>query len=83
MMLGKPVVVAEHTNMDRIVRAYNCGLVIPYGDVEALEETLARLARDEELRSNLGTAGRRAYDEVFSWNRMADRLISIYADLSG
>ena len=83
MMLGKPVVVAEHTNMDRIVRAYNCGLVIPYGDVEALEETLARLARDEELRSNLGTAGRRAYDEVFSWNRMADRLISIYADLTG
>ena len=81
MMLGKPVVVAEDTNMDRIIREYSCGLIVPYGDVEALEAALAQLAADPELRARLGGAGRKAYDEVFSWDHMAERLVSIYSSL--
>jgi glycosyltransferase involved in cell wall biosynthesis len=83
MMLGKPVVVAEHTNMDRLVRDYNCGLVVPYGDVEALEHALKRLSADGGLRKRLGAAGRKAYDEVFSWDIMAERLISTYTVIAG
>jgi glycosyltransferase involved in cell wall biosynthesis len=81
MMLGKPIVVAEGTNMDRIVEEAGCGIVVPYGDVTELEGALSELARDESLRSRLGEAGRKAYDSRFNWNIMRRRLIDLYHTL--
>ena len=81
MMLAKPIVVARGTNMDLIVEKYGCGLVIPYGDVPALEEALAKLASDPDLRAQLGGAGRRAYESTYSWDIMSQRLLALYSQL--
>lgn len=81
MMLAKPIVVARGTNMDRIVEEHGCGLVVPYGDVPALEEALAKLASDPALRARLGAAGRRAYDSTYSWDIMSRRLLELYDQL--
>jgi len=78
MMLSKPIVVAFNTNMDKIIEAAQCGIIVPYGDVNALELALEKLAQDPELRQRLGQNGRRVYDEVYSWERMKERLIKIY-----
>ncbi|OIQ53517.1 glycosyltransferase family 4 protein [Neomoorella thermoacetica] len=82
MMLAKPVVVARNTGIDRLVEKINCGLVVPYGDVAALEAALIRLARDPALRQQLGENGRRAYEEKYSWNLMRERLLALYRELS-
>lgn len=82
MMLGKPVLVAENSNMDRIVAKYDCGLVVPYGDRKAIEDALARLAGDPELRSRLGRNGRSAYETSYSWAVMAERLVMLYQGLA-
>jgi glycosyltransferase involved in cell wall biosynthesis len=81
MMLGKPCVVARGTNMDRIIRQADCGLVVRYGDVEELEAVLSRLAEEPALRQRLGENGRRAYEATYDWHHMRQRLLALYADL--
>jgi glycosyltransferase involved in cell wall biosynthesis len=78
MMLKKPIVVAAGTNMDRIVEENNCGLIVPYGDVDELDRALSSLASDVNLRARLGTAGRRAYDRKYHWDIMRSRLMELY-----
>jgi len=81
MMLGKPVIVARDTNMDRLIGEANCGLVVEYGDVEALEAALRRLEADPTLRRSLGANARLAYERTFSWAEMEKRLLGLYREL--
>jgi len=81
MLLGKPIVVARGTNMDQIVEANRCGLVVTYGEPAALEAALERLAQDPQLRADLGRNARRAYDFRYSWDKMGDKLVALYASL--
>jgi glycosyltransferase involved in cell wall biosynthesis len=78
MMLGKPIIVARDTNMDRIIEQSGCGLVVPYGHVVELERALARLADDPSLRQELGRRARRAYETRFSWARSEASLLELY-----
>ncbi|BAJ64950.1 MULTISPECIES: glycosyltransferase family 4 protein [Anaerolinea] len=83
MMLGKPIVVAQGTNVDRIVEEWGMGIAIPYGDVDALDEALSRLAEDPDLRERMGKAARRAYETRFGWKVMEQRLMDLYRELNG
>lgn len=81
MMLGKPLIVCTGTNMDRMVLAADCGLVLPYGDLPALENALGRLASDAACRQRMGENARRAYEASYSWAHMEARLRAVYASL--
>lgn len=81
MMLGKPIIVARGTNMDRIVLENDCGLVVTYGSRKDLESTLLRLQEHPELRKQLGINARKAYEMTYNWPRMQERLLTSYADL--
>jgi len=81
MMLGKPVIVARHTNMDGIIQKFECGLTVDYGDVDQLEAALSTLGGDVALRQKLGRNARRAYDQSYSWSEMEKRLLGLYAGL--
>jgi glycosyltransferase involved in cell wall biosynthesis len=64
--------------MDRIINQADCGIVIPYGDIPALEAALLRLQNDLDLRLRLGGNARQAYDTVYSWKIMQSRLLELY-----
>lgn len=81
MMLGKPIVVARNTNMDLMILNAQCGLVVTYGDIDELEKAFLRLANDLSLRQELGANARRAYDEIYSWAKMEERLINLYQEI--
>jgi glycosyltransferase involved in cell wall biosynthesis len=81
MMLGKPVVVARGTNMDRVVEETNCGLVVEYGQTDALEASLKRLADDSALRQRLGINARQTYVDRYSWQIMKERLLALYQEM--
>ncbi len=81
MMLGKPIVVAQDTNMDRIINQAECGLVVTYGDESALESALQRLEIEPELCQHLGANARKAYESTYSWKIMQARLLKLYAEL--
>lgn len=82
MMLGKPVLAARGTNVDRIIAQENCGEVLDYGDEAQLEAALLRLA-DPVYRMRLGQAARHAYEHTYGWQRMAERLTALYLSLEG
>lgn len=82
MMLGKPIIVARGTNMDRIIEESGCGLVVPYGDIAELEHALACLAEDGPLRQKLGMMARRAYEGRYGWARSEASLLELYRQVS-
>lgn len=78
LMLGKPIVVARGTNMDRVVIEHQCGLVIEYGEADELDAALSRLADDPQLRQRCGANGRKAYQAAYDWSIMQERLQQFY-----
>ncbi len=78
MMCSKPIIVSDSTLMADIVRRENCGVVVPYGDVRRLRDSILQLREDRDLRLTLGRNGREAYLKKYSWNVMESRLIEAY-----
>lgn len=78
MMLGKPIIVAAGTNMDRIIAEADCGSVVPYGDISSLESTLVTLASDPQLVRKFGINARQAYEIHFAWSIMSQRIAGLY-----
>jgi glycosyltransferase involved in cell wall biosynthesis len=78
MMLGKPIIVASGTNMDRIITESDCGCIVSYGDISGLEKTLQSLAADPELMRKMGENARKAYETRYDWALMSQRLLQVY-----
>ena len=81
MMLEKPIIVAENTGMDNIVKSSDCGLIIPYGDQVALEKALVTLASFPEICNRLAKNGRLTYESEYDWAIMSKRLINLYCQI--
>lgn len=78
MMCSKPILVSDGTVMANIVRTEDCGLVVPYDDVEAIRKAIITLKEDQNLRDYLGQNGRNAYESEYSWSIMEERLLNVY-----
>jgi glycosyltransferase involved in cell wall biosynthesis len=78
MASGNPIIVNENTSMASIVMEENCGIVIPYNDVDAIKNAILQIKNDNELKRKLGENGRKAYISKYNWNVMEERLIDIY-----
>lgn len=81
MMCRKPILVSDGAAMAKIVREENCGLVVPYGDVDAVKHAILTLKMDPILCKHLGENGRRAYETKYNWEVMSERLLDIYKNL--
>ena len=82
MLLGKPIIVAQNTNMDRIVLDTGCGVAVPYGSPSDLESALQTLQEKPELRRQLGANARRAFETTYNWQTMQKRLLQLYSNIS-
>ncbi len=80
MAAGLPVVATETTAVARCVRDADAGIVVPPEDPEAMAEAAASLA-DPETAERRGRNARRAAESTYNWERDAERLRSVYADL--
>ena len=81
MMLGKPVIVAKNTNIDVLIDRLGCGVVVDYNNPDKIEAGL-KLLEQGELREMLGKAGRSAYENEYSWQKMEERLLELYAGIT-
>lgn len=81
MMCGKPIIVNDNASMANIVRNTNCGIVVPYGNADSIKNAILSLKSDPDLCKRLGSNGRRAYEQKYSWNIMKKRLIEAYNQL--
>ena len=82
MMLGKPIIVAEGTSMDEVVRKYDIGAVVEYGDVESLKRALAEFGAWETRDWDaLAARSRLVYHAQYSWATMKERLLKLYTEV--
>jgi len=58
MFFGAPVIAAREKGAVDVIRHEETGLLVPYGDVDALHAALARVIADPELRTRLRTLAR-------------------------
>ena len=79
---GKPVIAAEAGGVVEVVRHEENGLLVPFGDVERLADSIGRLLDDRDLARHLGETGRsRTLREDATWEArfatLQDRVASI------
>jgi phosphatidylinositol alpha-mannosyltransferase len=77
MAAGTPVVASAIEGYANVARADIDALLVPAGDVGALQKALRRVFDDPELRARL-VAGGRARAEEFSMARLAERYLDLY-----
>lgn len=83
MALGKPVVATAVGGIPEAVTESREGFLLPVGEVGALAERLARLARDGDLRCRMGAAAAETARARFDLAANVRRIEEIYAGLAG
>ncbi|AOY90155.1 glycosyltransferase [Marinobacter salinus] len=81
MSLGIPCVVTDVGGNPEIVENEKSGILVPSRSDEQLAGALCRLIEDRSLRSYLGDAGLRRFEEGFSAAAMTDKYQSLYLQL--
>ena len=78
-MLGsRPVIVSNCKPLERIVRETQSGLVFESGNTKDLSSIIEKLARDEDLRKELGSNGRVVASGEYSWEVEGQKLVKLY-----
>jgi len=83
MRAGLPVIASDVGGVHEAVLDGRTGFVVPPQDDAALATALRSLLEDAALRSAMGTAGRRAFERHFTFERMAARTFQVYAEVLG
>jgi glycosyltransferase involved in cell wall biosynthesis len=78
MSCGTPVVASDIGGITDIVSHDQTGLLVPPGDAEALAAAIRRLATDPALWLRLAHAGRRRFNDDFSWSAIVRRWEEVY-----
>jgi len=83
MAMAKPVILSDLPALREIVADGETGLICKPADPVDLAATLARLARDPGLRTQLGEAARAWIEQNRTWQENALRLKRLYREITG
>jgi len=78
MAAGKPVIASDSTGLREVVENHKTGLLFPVGDALALKERIEILLNNHEVRLNLGVAGKRRVNELFSLELFTRKVKALY-----
>ena len=81
MAAGIPVVATRVGGLEGIVQEGETGLLVPPGDVAALEDAVWTLLQDEEACARMGMTARAYAQAHFSADRMISELDALYNEL--
>ena len=83
MMCGKPVIVnSECILIKEIIENEGCGIIVDYGDVNAISNAIVSLTKNPYLMQNMGKKARNAFEREYNWDEMKRRLKDLYASVS-
>lgn len=78
---ARPVVAYDCDGAKEVCLDGQTGFLVPPGDLAALQERILRLAKNRELRAELGRRGQAMVKECFPVERMVDELHTLYLRL--
>lgn len=78
-----PVIVSNVGGLPSVVDDGATGLIVPPNDPCSAAVAIDKLICNEELRTQLGKAGRKKVEREFEWHDCVNRMISIYENIAG
>jgi glycosyltransferase involved in cell wall biosynthesis len=78
MRAGLPVVASNAGGVPECVQHGKSGFLVPRCDSGALRGALSRLIESRQLRSSMGTAGRKLYEDRFTARPMVEETVKVY-----
>ena len=81
MAFGKPVVSFRSGGAPEMILDGETGVLVPGGDVSAMGRAMIRLGKNPQLRSALGTAGRRRAEASFSHEKHLEKMEALFLDM--
>jgi glycosyltransferase involved in cell wall biosynthesis len=82
MCFARPVVATAAGGIPDAVVDGQTGRLVPVGDRATLAEALLDLLGDTKKQERLGRAGRRRFEERFSVDRMVERTLEVYREVT-
>jgi glycosyltransferase involved in cell wall biosynthesis len=79
-MLGKPLLMCEHTGWDCLFREEKIGYLIPYS-LEGIAQGLNKLYEAKDQWPTMSEAGKRLYQQRYSWETMKQRIRKVYTEI--
>lgn len=79
MLLGKPIIVARNSGIDKMVEQHEMGYVINYSN-NSFRDTLDKIIKEKEVWKRYGSNAREAY-HLYSWKKMERKIQRIYEEL--
>jgi glycosyltransferase involved in cell wall biosynthesis len=73
-----PIVTTTSGDCGQVVQEGLTGYLVDFDDLESMAERILSLARSPSLRRDLGAAGRKRAEEVYTREHLADQLLAIY-----
>jgi glycosyltransferase involved in cell wall biosynthesis len=81
MAAGLPIVATRVGGQPEIVEDGLTGLIVASNDPAALADAIVRMLEDTSIRESMGDAGRRRARASYTWQHVADELLSAYEHL--
>jgi glycosyltransferase involved in cell wall biosynthesis len=78
MASGLPVIATRGGGVPEIVKDGETGLLTERGDSAELAEAITSLLENDDLRESMGRAGRQRALQLFSWEKISERLLALY-----
>jgi glycosyltransferase involved in cell wall biosynthesis len=83
MAAGCPVVASRSGGVVETVKDRETGFIVEKNDPHQLAYLLLRLLEDDELREKMGRAGRERALAKFTWDMVAENMLTRYRSLAG
>lgn len=81
LALEKPVVISDIPPLNELFSKNEAGIKIKLGDAKSLFESIVKLIKDKNMRSNMGKRGRRLIQEKFDIEKIAEEYKKVYEEL--
>jgi glycosyltransferase involved in cell wall biosynthesis len=81
--MSVPVIATEVGGVPEEVTDGVTGLLVKDGDIDALANSILRLASDQEMRERMGASGRKFLKGLPSWEELSETVFDLYLEYSG
>jgi glycosyltransferase involved in cell wall biosynthesis len=81
MACETPVVATHVGALPEVVGEEGSGVLVPPRDPDALAAAIRETLEDPEQRAAMGRKGRQRVEELFTWEKVAERTVNVYREL--
>jgi glycosyltransferase involved in cell wall biosynthesis len=81
MRAGLPVIASDVGGVSELVVDGETGFLVPPGDKEVFAQRLSELLNSVSLREKMGLAGRMRYENLFTFEHMFEKTLSVYREV--